>query len=137
MGRPIARDLALRDPALAARIGALPSTHYGREPQRSRRNSAEREYAMALEGGADFGDLAGFGYGGDLEAIEEMSGLGADAPAAPRGGGGHAAHPAIAKHNRMVAHTNRAEMMLDPNKHSATKVEGYSFSLNPLTGAFT
>ncbi len=37
----------------------------------------------------------------------------------------------------MVAHTHRAEMMLDPNKHSATKVEGYSFSLNPLTGAFT
>jgi len=128
MARPFANELVMRDAALAAAMGALPSADYGNDV------------------GADFGDDFGFGYDDDDDLM--YAGFGVAPPAAPGGarvrtvGRGMApmaphpaaVHPAIAKHALTVAHTNARSLMLDPNKYSTLKVEGYSFTINPTTG---
>jgi len=122
-------QLALRDPALASLLGALPGSDFGAE--------FGGEYDMnGMPGvtpeqgsfvGAEFG--AEFGY----------YGYGADAPhpaAAPRHGGhfGHGIHPEHARLLREFHHrqhqTELRERLLEPNKGSTTKVERYDFSLN-------
>lgn len=114
MGRPNSAILAMRDPALAAAVGALPSSHYG------------------FDGGADFGDEVDLGFGGGFEEeIADMIDVGFGA-AAQRGGS--AVHPKI---KRMAQHTHSRSLMLEPNKYSTIKVEGYSFPINPTSGAFT
>src|SRR5271165_6051741 len=109
--RPNARQLAQRDPALAAAMGALPGPNFGQD-MRSRRPNPLTQFGF------------GFGFGDDY---------GADAQSTP-GGQHHGVNPAMlhaahAKMSKQAAHTDNRLMLLDPNKHSTVKVEGYSFSL--------
>ncbi len=107
MRYPTAASLAMRDPAYAALMGGLPQDHFG----------AESDF-----GSPDVSQSLGFGFGLDYGAEPAML-----APAKM-----HPAHVAAAlqEHAMRSAHTSRREALLDPNQHSTTKVERYSFSLN-------
>jgi hypothetical protein len=117
--RPTSHQLARRDPALAARIGALPSADFGY----GARGGAQRRPRSA-----SFGDMGfGFGFGDDHPAA-----------LAPRG---HSLsgeqQRALHHHELMQHHTMNRAMLLDPNRYSTIKVQGYSFSLNaPAAGFF-
>jgi hypothetical protein len=107
--RPTSRQLAMRDPALAAVMGAL-ALGPGGQPQPA----------------ADFGDDADFGYGFGYD-------WGADAaPAAPPVHHGHH-HPEMMRawhhHRHLMGATQARAALLDPNEHSLLKIERYSFSL--------
>lgn len=121
---PSSRELASRDPALAALMGALP----GR--------------------GARFGFGDDYGYGFGLSAFDPSMniGFGAGVPGAPppphpavhpamhapHPHAAHAAHHAAAWHHPANPHSTAGrEMLLDPNKHSNCKVERYEFSFSP------
>lgn len=128
--RPTSRNLAMRDPALAALMGAVGDV------------------------GSDFGAPVGFGAEGlQPEFWESQSwapqyefGVDAPRPAPPavhpaalaHAHGAHGAghpdyHQMLAlwhRHHAMRAHTGRREMLLEPNKGSAVKIERYSFSIN-------
>lgn len=102
--RPTSRDLANRDPALAAALGIVPGADFG------------SDY------GADygFGDPMGADYG-----------FGADAPAPPAARPAPAAMMALwHRHQQTVAHSARRAAILSPNKGSDVKVGRYSFSVN-------
>jgi hypothetical protein len=119
--RPNSHQLAMRDPALASIMGALPGSDFGAVRRAAPRASAPRR------GTASFGDM-GFGFG-----------FGAEAPLAPPPP--HVAHHAghmlseeqrraLHHHEMMQHHTMNRAMLLDPNRYSTLKVQGYSFSLN-------
>lgn len=109
MARPTARDLALRDPALAAIVGAIPGSNFGAA-------RAEADFGGDLSGeddlGVEFGDDVDFG-------------------AARRGGPSQAQlHALWLKHSAQAAHSQRRAMLLEPNKGSTSKIGRYSFSIN-------
>ena len=99
--RPKNRDLAMRDPALAALMGA----HVG------------------ADFGGEFGDDDDMGYEFGFE-------FGADAPLAPAQPPPHAAAQLWAKHVSDASATQRRSRLLEPNKGSKVKVERYAFYLN-------
>jgi hypothetical protein len=110
---PNARQLAMRDPALAALMGvvAMSGSDFGHDS------------SYGSDFGAEFGDDFGTEFGTDFG--DEF---GADAPA-----GRPTEAQAMAlwnKHHKQAAHTQRRERLLEPNKGSAVKVERYSFSIN-------
>lgn len=119
----------MRDPALASVMGALPGSDFGSARTRRAASPAGRR------GTATFGDM-GFGFGGD-----DM-GFGAEAMAvaAPAHAAHHAHHAghslspeqmrALHHHQLMQHHTMNRALLLDPNRYSTLKVQGYSFSLN-------
>lgn len=125
-------QLAMRDPALAALLGALPGSDFGAEFGGSEYDMNGQSGVIPDRGadmGAEFG--AEFGY----------YGYGADAPPAmPHGAHvmphrGHAAihpeHAALLRaHHHRQHQTEVRERLLEPNKGSTTKVERYDFSLN-------
>ena len=128
--RPNSKNLSQRDPGLAAFMGAIGAP------------------------GSDFGAPVQFSWEPDLqpEFYESQSWqptyqFGVEAPAAPppralvHHGGHHGGHPAAHphfqemvalwnRHHAMRAHTGRREMLLEPNKGSAVKIERYSFGIN-------
>lgn len=130
MGRPNANDLAMRDQALAALMGALPGQNFGADP---------------LDGQAPFGIDFGAHHHHHHPAMGADFGFGAlapnlamhplqfwmppQAPAAPPAN----AHPALVQawQSQQVqdAHTQGREVLLNPNRFSRTKVERYSFSM--------
>jgi hypothetical protein len=132
-GIPVANygQLAQRDPALAALLGALPGSDFGAE--------FGGEYDMnGMPGvtpdvghgvmGAEFGAEFGYyGYGADAVVPAH--------PMAPMAHRGHAAihpeHAALLRaHHHRQHQTEVRERLLEPNKGSTTKVERYDFSLN-------
>lgn len=102
--RPNSRSLAMRDPALAALMGALPGSDFGADWERSR-----------------FGHMAG-DFGADYQ-------FGEDAPA-PAGAPNQAQLLALwNQHKQKMTATARRVNMLVPNADSTIKIEGYSFSI--------
>jgi hypothetical protein len=140
--KPNSRQLALRDPALAAAMGILGTgqSNYGHEPARSQAPSFGNEFAgdsTYAEGYYGYhGDSVGFGYQGSAW------GFGADAALAKPAGAAvpqaHPLHPAqaqrtmaiVAKHNAESARTAHRESLLHPNKGSRVDIERYDFSIN-------
>ena len=103
--QPTAIELAMRDPAMAALMGATPS---------------------------DFGDEYGAEFG---DEGAEFGDEGAEFGAAHHNKGRHhkdlhPEHRALLEreHHRKMR-THRREMLLEPNKGSSVKIEGYDFSL--------
>jgi hypothetical protein len=123
-------SLALRDPAMAALMGATPD-----------------DFGMESDFGVEFGD--DYGFGGDADYGYDF---GADGPAAVAAapaaaaailakGPSHPAHPlhpmnqgkmwAIwQQHHREQERTSHREMQLEPNKGSRVKVERYAFAVS-------
>lgn len=109
--RPNAKTLAMRDPALAAALGAINGSDFGAEE--------------------DYGDDYGAEFGDDY---------GAEAPAGVRpllrrpAPNSAAMAQAFARMQAEQAQSRRRSAILDPNRGSNIKVERYSFSLNaPVT----
>jgi hypothetical protein len=130
--RPSAHSLAMRDPALAAVMGALPGTDFGRDPRSYGRGPMPRQMPMARpmprrapRPAADFGYGFGYDYGAE-----------GGAPAAAPMARGH--HPEMVRawhhHHQLMGHTAARAALLDPNENSLLKIERYSFS---LTNSFT
>lgn len=122
-----ANDLAMRDPALAALMGALPG-NFGVDP-----------LSQQAPFGADFG---GMQYGADFgltpqlalhPAYHPFTGLAAPAAPAAAPAAPGAVHPAVLaawqSQQTQDAHSTAREGLLNPNKYSRTKVERYSFSM--------
>lgn len=136
MGRPNASDLAMRDPALAALMGALPGQNFGADPL----DGGNAPFGADFGGyhhhhhaamGADFG----FGLAPQLAFHPQLLFPPSPAPApAPAPANLANAHPALVQawQNQQIsdAHTSSREGMLDPNRYSRTKVERYSFSMS-------
>lgn len=132
--RPSAMSLAMRDPALAAVMGALPGTDFGRDARRSQyapqhyAPSYAPRYARPVQrrAPADFGYGFGWDYGAE----------GAPPAIAPHPAARH--HPEMVKawhhHHQLMGHTAARAALLDPNENSLLKIERYSFS---LTNSFT
>jgi hypothetical protein len=98
--KPTSRQLASRDPALAALMGALPGSDFGADWERSR-----------------FGDDMGYEFG-------------EDAPAPSAGAPNQAQLLALwNQHKTKMTATKRRVNMLVPNADSTIKIEGYSFSI--------
>jgi hypothetical protein len=147
-----AAQLVMREPALAALMGALPQGNnfgfgddypgmgYGFGLQSSVDPSAN----MGLPG-FGYTPQLGYGYGADDETFYGYGddyGFGAHRRRHPAA---HPAHPAHPAHARAAAHAAQAmqlrnpsstaarTMLLDPNRDSTVKVERYSFSFSPVT----
>jgi hypothetical protein len=105
----------MRDPALASIMGALPGSDFG----------AVRRTAAPRRGTASFGDM-GFGFGFGADAVMPPP------PPVPMAGHSISAsqQQALHHHTMMQHHTMNRAMLLDPNRYSTLKVQGYSFSLN-------
>jgi hypothetical protein len=106
-------------------MGALPGQDFGAESE----FGIASVYDVSQNIGGEFG-YGGFGY--------DSYGWGADTPATgvppaapPHTGRPHPAQIAAAwqKQNKAQVHTDMRESLLDPNRHSTTKVERYSFSI--------
>jgi len=106
--RPNARQLAMRDPAAAALFGFNSSDDFGAE--------------FGDDAGAEFGDELGAEFGDDYGA--EFGGPPARAP-------NQAQLMALWNARRAkYQHARRREMLLDPNRGSAAKIEQYVFALS-------
>lgn len=129
MSRPINfQEMASRDPAIAALMGAIPGYDFG-----------YTEPTPYEEQGAGFGDDYGWGFGLGSAFDPSMNigyddwGFGAGAPRP------HPKHPMVRKpHPAHPAHpandhssTYNRTLLLDPNRNSTVKVERYSFSFSP------
>lgn len=106
--------LAMRDPAMAAIVGAIPSDNFGADFGRRKGTAV----------GADFGADEMGAFGDDLGA-DEVGAFGAASRPSPS-----QLHALWARESARKQHQNRREMLLDPNRGSSTKVERYTFSLN-------
>lgn len=103
MSRPNSRQLASRDPALAALMGALPGSDFGADWERSRFSGMHGDF------GYEFGE---------------------DAPPAAVGTPNQAQLLALwNEHKQKMTATKRRVNMLVPNADSTIKIEGYSFSI--------
>jgi len=127
--RPNAQTLAMRDPALASVMGALPGTDFGRDPRSYGRGPMPRRFVPPMprrqtRAPADFGYGFGYDYGAE----------GAPPVAAPRAPHHHDMVRAWHHHHNLMGHTAARAALLDPNENSLLKIERYSFS---LTNAFT
>lgn len=111
--KPTAEMLALRDPARAALIGALPGSDFGGESD------------FGVDFGVDFGDDdIGDDFGDDMGVD-----FGAAATLAPKITKS-AAIAAWKQHHIKKNKTARRAMLLEPNHGSEIKVERYSFAIN-------
>ena len=112
--RPTDHQLALRDPALAALMGALPGSDFGAEWERSRF-------------GGDMAGEFGGGYPSGFGAEAAAAGLAHPDPSHPAN---QAAMVALFhQHKQRMLATSRRVAHLDPNKDSTVKIEGYSFTI--------
>lgn len=114
MGRPNARQLAMRDPAYAALLGVIAS--------------AGADFGSEFGGwqNSDMGEDDGDPYGADF-GDDDIWGADFGKAAAPPP---KAVAAAYINAQRKKAATNRRAGLLEPNKHSNAKVERYSFTLS-------
>jgi hypothetical protein len=137
--KPNSRQLALRDPALAAAMGILGAqgSNYGAEANSDFGSEWAGDGSVTADGYYGYhGDAPGFGYSGNAW------GFGADAKPMIQGAAGvpamHPLHPAqaqrtmaiVARHNAEQSRTAHRESLLHPNKGSRVDIERYDFSLN-------
>lgn len=131
--RPNSKNLALRDPALAAFCGILTGADFGVLPSSDANFGAEfgDDYGGEDDYGAEFGDDWG------TEDADMAAAFGA-APSPrpspvrqvfPAKRGGPVTAAAAAKWAAQSRTAARARL-LEPNKGSAVKIERYSFSIN-------
>lgn len=146
MARPNARQLALRDPAAGAILGAISGADFGSElhPYRTGQNrydsrgerwanDNDADFGLEDDMGADFG--ADFGYGDFSPVGADMatSDYGEDDVGADFGAAAPTAPQLQALHKKVVASNKRTAQrakLLEPNKGSRIKVERYSFGLS-------
>lgn len=151
MQKPNSRQLAMRDPAIAAAMGILGAagSNYGAEA------TMGSEWGNDMSPGTGYygyhGDAAyGFGFGADAAIAPAPAGLTFNPRAigtrqmqpAPAGNAAlnpmHPLHPAqqantvaiVAQHHAEQARTAQRESLLHPNRGSRTDIERYDFSLN-------
>lgn len=105
------QSLAMRDPALAAIMGALPNSG----------SDFGREFGTDDD---DDDDDVGYDFGDDDDDFGAAKALAIAKPSK------RAMAKAWMKGATRKARANKREMMLNPNKDSALKVERYSFSIN-------
>ena len=113
--RPNARQLALRDPAMAALMGILPA-NFGSDP------NIAGEFGSDWNGDGDMGTDFGFEFGAE-----------AAAPVAPNPNSpaGQAMLANLWNKNLQREQGTRSRArLLEPNKDSAIKVERYTFTIS-------
>ncbi len=101
------KDLAMRDPSLAALVGAVEGSDFGND-----------DPSFAGEFSGDFGQDGGFFAGPFFGADAAIP-----APTAAE------AISVWKQHKMQEAHTQRRTGLLNPNEHSTKKVERYSLTL--------
>src|SRR5574338_88008 len=114
--RPSSKTLALRDPALAALMGAIPGADFGGEMGYEFGDDSlddDEFHVFGYEFGDDYGDV----YGADA----------APAAAVPPPS---VAAKLWAKHRQDSALSERRARLIEPNKGSKIKVERYAFAVN-------
>lgn len=121
--RPTSASLTMRDPAMAALMGALPGSNFGALRRGTSQPTGRGRGRSSADFGFGFGDEAGADAGADVEG-EYGADMGAHHKHKHHG---HHKHPHIAAHERMLAETHHRMRMLDPNGSSRVKIEGYSF----------
>lgn len=127
--RPSAEQLAMRDPALAALMGIIPGDNFGAD-----------SFGAEFGDDEDFGDDDDWGdddYGDDDFEAEFGDDDEFGARRRKKKKSAHKARPTSSKmmalwskHAKQAAHTQSREMKLEPNKHSAVKVERYAFTIS-------
>jgi hypothetical protein len=139
---PDANDLAMRDPALAALMGALPGQDFGADPlSQPGADFGMSPFDVSQNIGAEFGFGAGFGsaalyFQPTSATVGQKIGQALAVPAATQAQAQAAqqVHPAViqAWQNQQMqqASTAQRESLIYPNKHSTTKVQRYSFSMS-------
>lgn len=123
--------LAMRDPAEAALMGALPGSHFAGEG--SARMGAASTFGAEM--GGTFGDESPYGAEVGMHGMGAFGAFGAAAP-----GGAIAPHqPSQAQlmamwhhHNARHQHTQRRMHILHPNQGSEVQVTRYVFTLTQL-----
>jgi len=129
-----ARQLALRDPALAALTGAISGSSFGHDSW-----SNDEGFAPDTSFGADFGDDWGadfgegdmhgdFGFGDDHVVAAVAAGLPVPVSQPTKQQAMALWHGQAAQR----AHTIRRGLKLFPNKGSTMQIEEFSFPLNPV-----
>lgn len=135
--RTNAQQLAMRDPAMAALMGAIAGSDFGHASD----DDSGSQFGADCQFGTEFGNDTFYGEFGD-----EMAGEFGDDVAAPPVSGASIPRPtpqaAIQLWNQVhteKAHTSRRAMMLNPNRGSTIKVENYLFPLaqNVVVGTAT
>lgn len=128
--RPTAKDLAMRDPALAALTGAIVGADFGCEADGT---LGDAEFGFGIDPnltpfmpGAEFGDDNGDGEGD----WEFGSYYGYGAPPPPPAMHPAAVHAIVQRHVATQRQVARRAALLEPNKGSSVKVERYTFPLN-------
>jgi len=123
-------SLALRDPALAALVGALPSAgdDYGFEPEGTSTRDFDTEFGDDF-GGDDWGDDYGIDFGIDFGAETAMAAPAALAAAVPRPTQAQALQLWNAHHQKAARERHRMSL-IEPNKGLSTKIERYAFAVN-------
>jgi hypothetical protein len=136
----------MRDPALAALMGAIEGSDFGAEFGAEYPFQGEYGADYGADYGGDYGADAGADYGADYGADWGYE-FGGPPPAAAMARRAPPPRVAAALWNRHQKHqmrTERRETLLEPNKGSSAKVERYTFSVNaplvlgvasPLVGA--
>lgn len=128
MSRPLNfQEMASRDPAIAALMGAIPGYDFGHDVGYT--EPTPPQYGF----GDDYNDYGwGFGLGSAFDPSMNI-GFGAAKhpahPAARRPPIAHPAHPAHPANDH--SSTYNRTLLLDPNRNSTVKVERYSFSFSP------
>lgn len=114
MNAPTSRTLAMRDPALAALMGALgaPGSDFGFERPRARA-AVPAQFGDEYGFGSDVPGTPGFGFGADAEVGAE-----------------HHRRAMAHHHAKRAHHTDKRRLMLNPNMYSESKIERYTFSVN-------
>ena len=123
-----AKNLALRDPALAALVGAIHSVNFGNESSAGAADDFGDE--LGDDFGDDFGDELGDDFGDDFG--DEIGA----APQRRRKINPAKARAAISLWNRTQRKqtvTAKREAILEPNRGSTSKIERYAFPLANLT----
>ena len=120
--KPNARQLALRDPAMAALMGVLPA-NFGFERGSNFNGEFGSDWGAEDDMGTDFGVAFGYDFGADA----------APKPVAPNPNSpaGQAVLANLWNQNLVKqANTKQRAKLLEPNKDSSVKIERYSFTIS-------
>lgn len=131
MSRPNAQSLALRDPAQAAILGiiAVRGTSFGADSDFGSEfgddDYGEDDYGEDDDAGAEFGDDD---YGSEFGAAVAKA---VKKTLARRSAGGNPKLAAMMRAQQAkLARSKKREMLLEPNKGSAVKIEKYAFTVS-------
>jgi len=127
--RPNSSNLSQRDPGLAAFMGAIgaPGSDFGAPVQFSWEPNFQPEFWESQSWQPQYE------FGVEAPAPPMAHPMMHHRPAPPHPAQHPDFHQMLAlwhRHHAMRAHTGRREMLLEPNKGSAVKIERYSFGIN-------